>query len=214
VESKDLWARTKEGFDDSESQAAEQFIDRLLNSWKEETTSVKRIMLSVVILAGVFELMAHAGALEFNFGPTKVTDSSLIQKALPALLAYLVFDGLATTHRALSKRIVYSELMKRFHPKMYESDLELLVAPASHAFWEVGEIAGVRAGSRSAKFFDNVNAALALSMLLSIVLFEGYAYYILFRKFQAEDILLWASAIVASIFLLMAALLFTRLWQD
>jgi hypothetical protein len=50
--------------------------------------------------------------------------------------------------------------------------------------------------------------------LLSIVLFEGYAYYILFRKFQAEDILLWASAIVASIFLLMAALLFTRLWQD
>jgi hypothetical protein len=83
--------RVQESFPEDNSAYVDDYLVTLRESLKEMSNTIRNNSLLIIILMAVFELQVRAAGTKVTIGPLEVTDTALIQKSLPAIIAYLFF---------------------------------------------------------------------------------------------------------------------------
>jgi hypothetical protein len=200
---KSMKQRVMDAFDNSDGAEIERFMDLTLSSWRQLSDSITRTVVFIFLLAGVFEILVDTSSIKsLTLGPLTFSNTSLFQLFIPALVAYLLYDVWSLVTRWRDHGAIYFAIVNRFEPKLFESDLPLMVAPVIRGPWSLGP-AFAKYTDRPTDTFE-IFMRVILLIVGGIILplaFEFQAYYTLVYRYGAGDILIWVSAAAAVFFI-------------
>jgi hypothetical protein len=101
----------------------------LLATVKDISDAEKRSALLALLVAATFELLDRAAIVNAQVGPFQIKDLSVIQKALPVVFAYLVYDLVVLGLRFMYSRAVYLGITRLFDPSLSSTKLDRLLLP-------------------------------------------------------------------------------------
>jgi hypothetical protein len=180
------------------------FLSALQVTMKDVTDAGRRSALLALLVMAAFLLLDRAAVTSAQVGPFQIKDLSLIQKALPVLFAYLIYDLSATGIRFLYSRAVHEEITRLIEPPLSATRLDRLLLPHSSPLYGPMYFGTDQRLNRIARLFT---ALLRLGSLLSVLLIEAYALYRLFKVFGDRDPLVWLSTAFSTGFVLFAAVI-------
>ena len=192
---------------------ATEFLKGLRDTWKEVSTTLNRTLFLMLGLAAVFELLVTTKGKQFSVAGFTFEDTSLIQKALPVLVAYLYLEVVLLSMRFEDMSTLHAEVMTRATPAIEENDLDLYLAPPSRALLTGGS--EPRPGNllRSEQAMSRLHSAMLFPSFLLPIAFEVQAFYLLFHTHGWRDVFTWASAAAASL-LVVAAWAIAIIWSS
>jgi hypothetical protein len=198
---KSITERINEAFADDGSDAAlKEYGERVFESWKDVSSSLRKSATLTFILIALFELLIYQNSHTFTIGSFSFANASVIQIALPAVIAYVLFDGYLLSARWEDLQTAYSAITEKRSPKAYANDLELFVRPSLPAFWAIAQTGNSENRTRGDAFIRQVSIVLlAGTVILVPLVFEIQAYYHLFSKYSYSNILLWVSAAITAL---------------
>lgn len=187
---------------DEKTSEAKEYANSVYSSWKDVANTLSRNSILVLVLIGIFELLAFQRQNStITIGSFTFADVPVVQIVLPAVVAVLLYDCIRLTGRWNDLQDAYCELMNIYAPELYKNDLDLFVKPSLPAVWSVGGTPRSGIITPSEKFIGNINLAVVFIVgLLFPLAFEAQAYIRLFQKFGYQDVLLWISLIVTVTF--------------
>jgi hypothetical protein len=182
---KSIRQRVSDSFDENEIAAVKEYSDKVYSTWVDTTSTLRRNAVFIFLVAAVFELLVYQKTSStITFGAISVANSSIVQIALPAVLAFLVYDEIRLTTRWFDLEAAYYALIKKAMPKVDENDLDMLIKPVLPAFWAFGQPGSPKIVQRSEKFNHSLTVGIGIIVIFIFPLaFEGQAYYKLFEKF-------------------------------
>jgi hypothetical protein len=189
----------QESFPEESNDTVEKYIDRLFAVWDECTKFVARYAVILLIVMISFELINRAIVKEFSVGPIKVVDVLVVKIFLPVLAAYFMFRVMSELIRWREIERIYSAILKHLYPKLYKTNLGLLLHPTSPLQSNMlgrTEFAGIRA----LNFRTYFQGALGGTLTCLAPLFILYAYWQLFAA-HGFSIITLLSAVLSTIFI-------------
>ena len=191
--------RVKAAFRDEDTKSfGSEYLQMLLSNMKDNTEALSRSISFMLLIALMFELITRAAISDVQVGPFQLQDLSLLQRSLPVIFAYLIYNVLVHQLRTEYTWTAAQSLMRELHPSLRFTGLDSLLFPkrtSLRGFWFFPS--GTWLDSVST-FFKKV---LHYGSLLVALLFECYAFYELFRRFGLHDWIVWASLTFAIAFL-------------
>jgi hypothetical protein len=182
--------------------AAERYLDALQAVWKDLSDLIRRQMLYIVIAVALFELLNRADVAEFAFGPVKVKNLAIIQKALPVLIAYLFYELQTMMIRWDRLETAHSELIKYLQREVWDNDLDLLLYPQMPSLATMSRSVRDVFSSSLDKTLLRTSDILSFIVVLGLpFLFEAYASYRLIAKFGVTDLSVWLVILLAAVIL-------------
>jgi hypothetical protein len=196
--------RVKDAFDSGDFENAEKFFNLTVSSMRENSAAASRAIVIIFLLAGVFELLVASTTIKsLAIGPLSFSNTSLVQKFIPVLIAYLIYDAYILVNRHLNQLGICNAIIKRFQPKLDASELPLNVLPGLRGPWAFG--ARVESESNQEpgdEFIFTVEMIVLLIAFFVLPLaFESQAYYALMHKYGFHDVLVWISMAVSIFFI-------------
>ena len=181
---------------------AREYSKSVYAIWKSISDSLSRTVLLIFLLMALFELLVYQRTpTVIAIGTFTLVNVPIIQIALPAVVAFLLYDGSRLTGRWLRLELVYTELVKIYAPKLRQNGLHLLLEPNLPSFWGVGALSFDHTDNLSDIFMHQVNRIVSYTMILVVpVAFECQAYYRLIQKFGYHNIFLWINLIFTILF--------------
>lgn len=198
---------------DESASEAKEYADKVYTAWKDVSNSLSRNATLVFILISVFELLAYQReSAALTVGTFTFTNVPVVQIALPAIVAIVVYDGFRLTARWVDLQNAYQALTKKYAPRLSDNDLDILIRPSLPAFWSIGISASLKSGQFSDKFIYTASEALTIITAFALPLaFEAQAYYRLFGKFGYQNIILWFSVVISTA-LMAFGLMYIAIW--
>jgi hypothetical protein len=187
--------------DQSASQAKE-YSESAYATWKDISASLSRSALLIFLLMAIFELLAYQHSLAIiSIGSFAIANAPIVQIALPAVIAFIIYDGYRLSVRWLELQRVYITLMKIYAPKQFENRLYLPITPSLPSLWGIGQsFAGDDIASPADKFIEKISVAIMYITMSAVpIVFECQAYYRLIQEFGYRNILLWISLTITVI---------------
>jgi hypothetical protein len=205
VRGKSIRQRTSDAFPgDRSAEQAKEYSQNVYAAWKDISASLSRSALLIFLLIAVFELLVYQNSsAPIAIGTFTLVNAPIVQIILPAIVAYVIYDGLRLSIRWLHLQWAYMTLVEIWSPLQRANGLDILIRPDLPSLWGIGVWPGLRSagsGKTSDKFIYTVNLAISWAMMLIIpVAFYCQAYYRLTQKFGYRDVLLWISLITTVI---------------
>jgi hypothetical protein len=134
----------------------------------------------------------------------QIEDLAPIQKALPVIFAYLIYEQVALGVRYLYSWTVASGIARLFQQSLRATGLDELLNPIGSALF--GPMEWYQSDTFMRRMVGVFNVALRGGSLLVPLFIEGYALYQLFKVFGSKDVVVWFSAVFSLGFISFAAL--------
>jgi hypothetical protein len=178
------------------------YLKDLLENWRLSSTSAARTITASLVLAALFELLSRAAVRKVSVGPVEIGDLSLIQKALPVIIAYQFYDFMSLTEYTLSCALVHSRIMSRYYPAIEAARLDYFIVPRDPSILGSDLFADKSLGSTGNSLTGRLSTYLGFTVGFGIAVFEVYAYYRLFRQFHFSDLIVWITLTLTVFFVL------------
>jgi hypothetical protein len=198
--------------DQKENSAAIAYLGELRVRMKDLSDSSRRTVILLLLVAAAFQLLDQAAVVSVQAGPFQIRDLSVIQKVLPVIFAYLIYDETVSGIRYLYSLRVASEISRAFQPSVKSSSLDGLLNPQGSPLF--GPMLWHRSKSREYRLLAKLTQVLRLGSLLLPLVIEAYAFYRIFEAFGFRDVVVWISALVALGFIIFAALVILTALRD
>ncbi len=191
----DLRSIVEDAFGDDE-EAALAYADALRGAASDLAASIARTVLLLLVLAGLFLLVTFADAAEtrVTVGPLGLSDLSAIERATPALMAYLVYQLAGLTARYSRVDWVTHQLMFRYRPALARNKLHELLMPSLPRLYEIG--AALPKGTLEL-IRDGAGLILTVTLIVAPAVFEVFAFGRLFDRYGFDDAVVWVSFAIA-----------------
>jgi hypothetical protein len=198
---KTIETRVNDSFGDSERGEADQYLTLVMSSWKDISQSInKSAGLSLGFMA-LFELLISQKELnELEIGSFSFDNTSILQIAIPVVVAYLMFNLGYLGQRWIDHQALNNGLTRRFYPRMAQNNLAHLVRPQLSTFATFGRNIPLRENSRPGDTFSAwvITVFSALTAVFLPIAFEIQAYVHLFHVHGNSDPVLWVSLIIST----------------
>jgi len=103
-----LRTRLEDMFSDSAvKEDAKEYLAQVRINLSDTEQRFQKLLIRLAFLAVAFVFVSRSGITEFTIGPLKIKDLSVIQKFLPAILAYTYYE--------LSASITMRRLLREVH---------------------------------------------------------------------------------------------------
>jgi membrane protein YdbS with pleckstrin-like domain len=196
---KDFTQRVFDSFPDGKSMPeAKEYSDKVYQAWKDISASLSRSALLIFLLIAIFELLVYQHpATIVSIGTFTFFNAPIVQIALPAVIAFFLYDGYRLSVRWLHLQFAYLTLTRMLTPLQRDNDLDLLITPSLPSLWGIGTVLSPRNADISDIFISRVNDTLMYTMMLVVpISFECQAYYRLVQKFGYGNIFLWIGLVI------------------
>jgi hypothetical protein len=188
----------------TENPTAIAYLSELRSRMKDLSESSRRTVVLLLLVAAVFQLLDQAAVVSVQAGPFQIRDLSLIQRVLPLIFAYLIYDATVFGVRYLYSLRVASEIARSCQPSIKSSSLDALLNPQGSPLF--GPMLWHRSKSRQYRLLTGLTLVLRLGSLLVPLMIEVYAFYRLFEVFGRRDEVIWISALISFGFIVLAAM--------
>jgi hypothetical protein len=174
------------------------YTEALRANLRDLAASYQRTLLLGVVLMAAFELMVRAAISKASIGPFEISDLSLIRVALPALVAFLYFQLLATESARVLLEDVHAAVLRAASAEVADSYLVGLTTPPAPAaqgalLFPLDKVPAMRR-RRFVRAFDT---AATLAVFVLFVAFEIYAYALQGARFGISVLLVVAFGVSA-----------------
>lgn len=216
--SKSIKQLVTEAFDDEDAENAQKFMDIVLTSWRQVSDALTRWVVIAFLLAAIFELLINAKTINsISIGGLSFSNTSLLQIFMPALIAYLIYYAYQMVDTFVDHGRIYLNILKKYQPKLYKSELMLAVQPQLRGPWAAYNV-GLPFESNQRpihKFDERINAIVSTAAFFIIPpAFQFQAYYELVQKYGFRNIYVWISAIITAFFVVIFAIRIITQWVD
>jgi hypothetical protein len=194
------------------NQAAIEYLAELRSRMKDLSEGIRRTAVLLLLVAAVFQLLDQAAVVGLQAGPFRISDLSIIQRVLPAIFAYLIYEMAVLGVRYLYSINVAIEISKLFQPSIRSSKLDVLLNPQGSPLF--GPMLWHRSQSREYRLVSKFMLVLRLGSVLLPPIIEIYAYYRLFEAFGLKDAIVWLSALVSLGLIMFAGLVVLTALRD
>jgi len=179
------------------------FVDGILENLRGIERQITGLLKVTLLAMVVFELVSRASVPEVDVGPVKVTDLSLVQKCLPALIAYFYNQLVALFSMRIQLLRIHREAVKNLAKPIYDNDLEDYVVP--YSWFNTEDIFTQFTGSA---FFANITMPIKFLIVALPIAFLLYAYCRCFAAFGIYDVLLWLSVALSTLLAVQGVMFF------
>lgn len=183
---------------------AAKYLDDLRARMNDIRTTSRRTVALLLLVAASFELLNRAAVSNVQLGPLQIRDLGPIQKALPVVFAYLIYEQVALGVRYLYSWTVASGIAGLFQPSLRATGLDELLNPIGSALF--GPMDWYQSNTLTRRMVGVFNIALRGGSLSVPLVIEGYALYQLFKVFGSRDVVVWFSTLFSLGFISFAAL--------
>lgn len=192
------------GDESSVTAARDYLLEAVRENAKSIEESFSKLGRAVLVFCVAYELLKRASLAEMSFGGMKITDLSLVQKALPLAIAYLYNRLIATLAIRRFLQELHFALVEKLYPSFVTTGLWRLALPGSN---EAVNFAAIGASRGQGAAVLNLSIPEAAATILGPFLFWCYAVWTLFSGFGERDIFVWAVAVLSIPLLVQAFLL-------
>jgi hypothetical protein len=207
--------RVKVAFvDRSAASYADKYLEALQTRVRESSDTIRRTALLTLLGLAAFELLSRSAIADVQIGPFKIQDLELIQKTLPIVLAFLLYDISVSNLKMVYAQRAHAKVMDIFYPSIRRTQIDALVLPPGASSSSVFGVSWLPTGSgRLNRLAWRLNSLMWYSSLALPPLAQAYVLYRLFESFRWSDGLVWASAIRSMLFFGSALVVFMLLFQ-
>ncbi|MGN6871170.1 MAG: hypothetical protein ACTHMY_22475 [Solirubrobacteraceae bacterium] len=197
-------ARVDEAFADentAELSYAATFLGRLVTNMDELEAHMRRTTIATVALIAIFFLFGHSKSSEISLGFVKLTDVNGVLLLIPAIVAYLFCELVASaTTRGINRRLM-RRVINRLYPKLYETNLDsALVGVTTEAFGEPPHKELLADRSKGvARLRSGLDSVLIAAVILGPIAFLLYAYITLAERHHVNIAAITASALFSGL---------------
>jgi hypothetical protein len=198
---KTIAMKADDSFNDDERAEADQYLSLVMSSWKDISQSTNKSAGFLLGFMALFELLISQKSLDkLEIGSFSFDNTSILQIAIPVVVAYLVFNLNYLGLRWIDHQAVYNGLTRRFYPRMAQNNLAHLVRPQLSSFVSFGQPVPMRENQRPSDVFPARVSRIfsGLTSLLLPLAFEIQAYVHLFHVHGNSDPLLWISLVIST----------------
>ena len=166
--------------------------------------SIGRTSILLVILMVFFLLLVSgaSGAARVAIGPVQLQNAGIVEKVLPLVVAYLMYELITLTARHVPMRKVFDALARTYQPGLVVGGLHDLLWPSTTQLYKLG---GGREDSGRGRIADAAATVMTYGLLLTPLVFEAFAYTKLFQRHGADDLIVWAALVLTLVTLGSAA---------
>lgn len=198
---------------DAPTDDAKEYSTNVYAAWKDVSSSLSRSALLAYILMAFFELIIyqHASTV-ISIGTFALANAPIAQIVLPAIVAYIAYDGFRLSVRWFNLQRAYATLTKIYAPKQFDNGLYVIVRPSLPSLWAIGSWGSPGIATTSIRFTYEANRVVSYIMMFAVpIIFECQAYYRLIQEFGYLNILLWISLVLT---VLLAGLSAVVVWPE
>lgn len=111
---KTIGKRVSDSFADEGSAAqAKEYSEKVYTTWKDISATLSRNTILIFLLAAIFELLTYQrSSATILIGGFAFANAPIVQFALPAIVAFMLYDGYRLTTRWLDVETAYRALVK------------------------------------------------------------------------------------------------------
>jgi hypothetical protein len=114
---------------DDKHEFGKEYLNLVLEKYKEVTHDVRRRMVFILLLAGAFELFSRSAIAKLALGPFEVSRLSIVQAAIPLLIAYLFYEVCYLGAWSAELDDVYAAVVSVVHPGFYRTEAYQFILP-------------------------------------------------------------------------------------
>jgi len=182
---------------------AVEYYKQLLDRLNALVDGIRRSSFLLLIVAGSIELISGSAVSDVDLRPFKITDLSAVQRFLPLIAAFLIYDLVASGIRYLYTRRVAISIDREYRPKLQASTLSYLAFPPMPSLF--GPVAHHRSRDLNRRMILFMRAGLRLGGITTPLILEFYWYFNLFNELGVNDFALWLSLVSSALPLLYVA---------
>lgn len=181
------------------------FLPTIFDNIKGLDQKIARHLFTVALLCLAFELLARSSIGTISISGIQITEYSMIERFLPALIAYLTFSSwsLVAARRLLEE--LHDKIIERVYTKLWQKDLELFLRPP-HMIKTYSALQRENGGCMGLALEWSVKP-IVLVLFLSIPIFLIYSWWTIFSKFGLWDFLTIFSFFISFFFFLQTFLI-------
>jgi len=153
-----LWTN----LDLSQNKHAEVFFNALRENRKEADNRYRNSYYSILLLAGIFYLLASGDVQEVSVFSIKLSQVDVLRWVIPALIGFFIYTGTAAFFVENYLRQATYSYIKRYLPEVYKMDLEAL---SDHPSFMNAERLFSRAGGAHGSIASNFGGVIAVALL-------------------------------------------------
>jgi hypothetical protein len=199
--------RSLHNFNEMPPERLETFIQGLREQMVSLSSAQRRSETGALIIAALFTLIEVAAiGPKTAIGPFEITNLADVQRFLPILYSYFIYDDIVNASRFMFTRDVWDAAIRQYDHKLYDSGLDrLLVAPVSSLggpWFMPGFVTPL------SPILTFISRTMKIGAYLGILLMSGLAFWRLFLRFGIADPVVWLSLAVSAAFLVFAMLIY------
>jgi len=192
--------------------AALQYLNELRTQMQEISKSSRQTALLLLLTAAAFELLNRAAVANAEIGPFQIKDLSLIQKVLPVIFAYFIYDAFVLGARYLYSMRVADEITRTFQPSLSDAVLDRLLYPQGSSLF--GPMLWHKSNSSMYRLTTAFTMVLRVGSVVSPILIEIYAFSSLRNRFGLNDVVVAFSLIFSLGFIAFSVLILLTSLRD
>ena len=174
---------------------AEEFLSTVRENWREALAATGRTAILIIAFMLVFELLTRSAIEKISIAGFEVNDLSLIQRAIPLIIAYFFYDLVNLILLQGDHRAAHGELLKILHRDIWDTELDMLLWPRTPSLLRTS-----RLGRKETRLDALFQSSLTVAVVFAGILFEVYAFYIQFGLYGFKDILVWITVVLSVAF--------------
>lgn len=179
-----------------------EYLETLRDNQRQLGTDIKQAALLLLLLVVIFELITRAAVAEVTLGVFKVSDVTLIYRAIPAIVAYLCHNLMFLMILRKKTETVHDSIIKKVYEPIYNNNLFAYLTPHYGSLTNDNYLADNN--SKSGSFLSALSLITGGILILTLLGFQIYAFYHLFVKFTTSNVFVWLSLVVSLMFLIRA----------
>ena len=206
----------QEALDDPQSREfmENEYLDHLIENMREINNGVHRSSLVLLTLILLFALMTTGSIAAIDLGITEITDLSPVHKLLPAIIGVYFIHLIVSLGNIIATDTAFESMINLRYPVVFNRHLHYLIMPPSINNFS-GLIEDILSEEHEFRIAKGVSMAAGLFYYISIfvlpMVFGLFAIAILYRMYGTRDVLVWVSATVTALSILVSLMLLTIL---
>ena len=181
-----------------DDEEAQWYLDRLLESWRDTTTQLRRTSVLLIVSLLAFALLASGDAQSVSVASIKVANLDPVIALAPVVIAFLYLDLVLQLLSAYEYSELYTDASKQVRPQLHKHELDVPLVPTLGAMWGGGSILSVGMDrTASTRVVDVLNALCGLAFLLLPFLVLVWAIVTVIDRFGIGDPLVVLSLVAS-----------------
>jgi hypothetical protein len=181
-------------------EAFNNYLNALISSRGEGEKFAARTMVSLFLLAFLFEVFSSKGVTEAEFLSIKLSDFGLVRIAIPVVMSAMIVRVVSAINSGLLRQHIIEALVTHRFPGPWTIDFYRALSPDSGPLMETYETGFQRTG----KWVGRIQLTELIVTLFAPVIFLFYAFWRLYSS--GDSPILTTVSLVLCVALLLAAM--------